>query len=125
MNYNKLLCLIILVIILILASVIFSKQIKEGFIEQDSLKILEKKEGDVQSEFVNFDGFENIIDPVNEFNQLKFMKFNKDTEFKFTRNDADRDISFGVYFKRNKPGKLYTNFIQCFNHVDKSLLNFL
>jgi hypothetical protein len=125
MNYNKLLFLVILIIIIILVTTFFSKQLKENFQDSDSLQIIEKQTGEIQSEFINFAGFENIIDPVNEFNQLKFMKFNEDTEFKFTRSDEnmDRDFSLGVYFKRDKPGKLYANFIQGFNDNDDRIFN--
>ena len=115
MNNKEFIIIVSLILaIIVFVFLIFSNK-KETF-QQDEftkLEIKEKGSGRIVNEFNSFDGFEEILNPVNENETLNFMKMNNTSSFVFVRNNEDmpKDFSLGVYFKKKNNSARYNNFI--------------
>lgn len=84
--------------------------IPQDVTNNDNIKIVDNEnDGHVLNEYINFAGFEDVIDPNNQENIMKCKVFETNSSFIFSRPDlvVNNDFSCGFFFKPFNTGAIY------------------
>ena len=104
----KIFCIVVIVLLLIWVS-FFNKEHFSAGNDDVIFQIVDTQGGRILNEFSNFNGFQEVIDPVDPNKVVKFNKLNNTSSFVYNRVDVNTntDFTLGFYFKPSNNNSPY------------------